>query len=56
MARPIAETPILYGEDAERFIERAIQVESISKEQRAANCKKLEYRVANAKNQIQVCW
>ena len=56
MARPIAETPILYGEDAERFIERAMQVESISREQRTANRRKLELRVANAKNQIQVGW
>ncbi len=56
MARPIAETPILYGEDAERFIERAKRVESLSREQRTANLRVLEQRVANSKINIEFCW
>lgn len=56
MARPIKETPILFGEDALRFIERANQIEGLSDEQRAINSRTLEQRIANAKNQIEVCW
>ena len=56
MARPIKETPILYGEDARRFIERALMVESLSKEKRAENRRKLENRVVNARNRIEICW
>jgi len=41
MARPIRETPILYGEDARRFEEEMKRVESISPEQRRANREKL---------------
>lgn len=37
MARPIRETPILYGKDAERFVERMKQVERMSEEERKAN-------------------
>ena len=32
MARPIAETPILYGEDAERFMYNMRHVKKISQE------------------------
>ena len=32
MARPIAETPILFGEDAERFLINMEQVEPLSEE------------------------
>lgn len=56
MARPIKETPILYGADAIRFAERAEKVERMSQEQRAENRKQLEERVANAKSYINVCW
>lgn len=42
MARPIRETPILYGEDARRFEENMKRVESMSPEQRRANREKLE--------------
>lgn len=56
MARPIKETPILFGEDALRFIERASRVENLSSEQRAINSRTLEHRIANAKNKIEVCW
>lgn len=47
MARPIRETPILYGEDARRFEEHMRQVESLSPEQRRANREKL-HREAEA--------
>lgn len=56
MARPIRETPILSGEDAIRFEERRLSVENMSKEQRAHNRKKLEERIAKAKNRIEFCW
>ena len=56
MARPIAETPILYGDDALRFIARAQQVESLTPEQRRATLRALEERVANSKNKIEFCW
>ena len=55
MARPIAETPILYGEDAMRFIERAQQVEGLSREQRRANLRALEERVARSEHKIEFC-
>ena len=41
MARPIRETPILFGKDAERFTREMKRVESISKEERRANREKL---------------
>ena len=41
MARPIRETPILFGKDAERFTREMKRVESLSKEQRRANREKL---------------
>lgn len=37
MARPIRETPILYGKDARRFEENMKRVESMSLEKRRAN-------------------
>ena len=36
MARPIRETPVLKGEDAFNFEMRRLEVEHMSKEQRAA--------------------
>lgn len=42
MARPIAETPTLYGKDAERFAENMKKVETLSKEERQANRAALE--------------
>lgn len=42
MARPIRETPILYGKDAKRFVEEMKRVESITPEQRKANREKLQ--------------
>lgn len=55
MARPIAETPILTGEDAIRFEERMRMVESLTKEQRAENTRKLKEAVKEAKNLINIC-
>ena len=55
MARPIAETPVLTGEDAVRFEKLRLMVESLSKEQRAENSKKLQEAVAKAKEYINVC-
>ena len=46
MARPIRETTILYGKDAERFIEEMKRVESLTPEQRKANRKKLQAEIA----------
>ena len=46
MARPIRETPILYGKDAERFVEEMKRVENLSPEQRKANREKLQAEIA----------
>lgn len=54
MARPIAETPILKGEDAIRFEKFRSEVENLSKEQRAENTRKLNEAVAKAKEYISV--
>lgn len=56
MARPIAETPILTGEDAVRFEKLRVEVESLSKEQRAENSRKLQEAVSKAKKYINVCF
>ena len=55
MARPIAETPVLIGEDAVRFEKLRRAVENLSKEQRAANTRKLNEAVRKAKEYITVC-
>lgn len=55
MARPIAETPVLMGEDAVRFEERMRKVESLTKEQRAENSRKLKEAVEEAKKLITIC-
>ncbi|MFG6385234.1 MAG: hypothetical protein K1V80_01985 [Muribaculaceae bacterium] len=55
MARPIAETPILTGEDAIRFEERMREVENLTKEQRAENTRLLKEAVKEAKKLITVC-
>ena len=46
MARPIRETPKLYGKDAERFVEEMKRVESLTPEQRKANREKLQAEIA----------
>ncbi len=55
MARPIAETPLLTGEDAVRFEKLRIEVESLSREQRAENTRKLKEAVKKAKEYISIC-
>lgn len=55
MARPIAETPILTGEDAIRFEKLRLEVENLSKEQRAENSRKLKEAVKKAKEYINIC-
>lgn len=55
MARPIAETPILTGDDAVRFEKLRIEVENLSKEQRAYNTRKLQAAVKKAKEYITIC-
>ena len=46
MARPIRETPILYGKDAKRFVEEMKRVESLTPEQSKANREKLQAEIA----------
>ena len=46
MSRPIRETPILYGKDAERFVEEMKRVENLTSEQRKANREKLQAEIA----------
>ena len=46
MSRPIRETPILYGKDAERFVEEMKRVENLTPEQREANREKLQAEIA----------
>lgn len=55
MARPIAETPILTGEDAVRFEKYRMEVESLTKEQRAENTRQLQEAVKKAKEYITIC-
>ncbi|MCH5246445.1 MAG: hypothetical protein J1E84_08265 [Muribaculaceae bacterium] len=55
MARPIAETPVLTGSDAVRFEKLRLEVESLSKEQRAENSRELNEAVKKAKSYITVC-
>ena len=43
MARPIAETPILYGEDATRFMYNMHHVQKISEEERERMRKSYEW-------------
>lgn len=56
MARPIKETPILTGADAERFVEEMQKVESMSPEVRAENKKKLHSDFQKAIKRIAVCF
>lgn len=55
MARPIADTPILTGSDAVRFEKLRLEVESLTKEQRAENTRKLKEAVEKAKKYINIC-
>lgn len=49
MARPIKETPILYGEDARRFEERMKQPRKETKEQREERLRIYEKIMKNSK-------
>ncbi len=55
MARPIAETPILRGEDAIRFERLRKEVDSLTKEQREENLRQLKEEIKNAPFQIEIC-
>lgn len=55
MARPIKETPVLSGADAERFLERMLSVEKMSSEQRLENGRRLRAAVEEAKRTIKIC-
>lgn len=52
IARPIRETPILVGKDAERFVKEMKRVESLTPEQRRANREKLHAEV----EEINIKW
>ena len=54
MARPIAETPVLTGQDAVRFEKMRLEVESLTDEQRSENSRKLSDAVAKAKKYITI--
>ena len=56
MARPIKETPILTGEDAERFVKEMERVDAISAEVRAAYQEKLEREFQEISKRITFCW
>ena len=56
MARPIRETPILTGEDAERFVRQMQEVEARSPEERDSRRKAFKERVKEAKKLITFCW
>lgn len=49
MARPIKETPILYGEDARRFEERMKQPRKETREQRETRLRIYEKIMKNSK-------
>ena len=56
MARPIKETPILTGEDAERFVKEMERVDAIPAEVRAAYEQKLEREFQEISKRITFCW
>ncbi len=55
MARPIAETPILTGADAKRFVERMNKIEKLSMNERVENTRRLKEAVKEAKKIITLC-
>ncbi len=55
MARPIRETPILEGYDAEIFLKRMQETDNLTEEQRAANRAKLEAELQEALKYIEIC-
>lgn len=56
MARPIKETPILTGEDADRFVKEMQRVEAISPSVRAAYQKKQRSEFNEISKRITFCW
>ena len=56
MARPIRETPILFGKDAERFTREMKRVESISEERRKAYHEKLKREVAKIEKEWNITY
>ena len=55
MARPIKETPILYGEAARKFEEEMQRVENMTREERMANRKKVEEGCSAFLKAVKVC-
>ena len=56
MERPIRESPVLKGEDTFNFEMRRLEVENMSKEQRAENLRKVEEGYACTKSYINFHW
>ncbi len=54
MARPIAETPVLIGEDAIRFERLRKSVDDLTDEQRAENTRRLKESIKNSPIQIEI--
>jgi hypothetical protein len=55
MARPIKETPILKGIDAFNFEMRRLEVEHMSKEQRAENSRKVREDYEAFRKRVEIC-
>ena len=55
MAKPIKETPILTGKDAERFVSEMQRVDSLSAEQRKSNYAQLMAQYKEATRNIEIC-
>lgn len=55
MARPIKETPILYGKAARKFEEEMQRVENMTREERMANRKKVEEGCSAFLKTVKVC-
>lgn len=54
MARPIRETPILYGKDAQHFVAEMKRVEAISPEVRMANREKLRKECDEIRKELNI--
>ena len=55
MAKPIKETPILTGKDAERFVSEMQRVDNLSAEQRKSNYAQLMAQYKEATRNIEIC-
>ena len=55
MAKPIKETPILTGKDAERFVSEMQRVDNLSAEQRKSNYAQLMAQYKEATRDIEIC-